>query len=163
MSKSYFFLMVILLVFGACSSTQDAYFINSNSNSKINSKINNVVDFALKHEGVKYKFGGTTDKGMDCSGLVSTSFKQEEIILPRSSRDMANYGKEIPLENVKKGDLVFFAARNRKKIVDHVGLVTSVKNGNIQFIHSTTQRGVIISSFSEEYWQRIFLKAATIF
>jgi cell wall-associated NlpC family hydrolase len=76
---------------------------------------------------------------------------------------MANVGKEIPLENVKKGDLVFFAARNRKKIVDHVGLVTSVKNGNIHFIHSSTQKGVIISSISDNNWRRDFIKAVTVF
>jgi cell wall-associated NlpC family hydrolase len=159
MNKCGFFLIVILLVFGSCSSTKDAYSLNSKSIIKIN----NVVDFALKHEGVKYRFGGTTNKGMDCSGLVSTSFKEANIPLPRSSREMAKEGKEIPLQNVKKGDLVFFAARNRKKIVDHVGLVTSVKNGTIHFIHSTTQRGVIISSFSDNNWQRDFVKAVTLF
>lgn len=159
MSKIYFSLLVILVFLSACSSTQEVYSVKSSSNVKIN----NVVDFALKHEGVKYKYGGTTTKGMDCSGLVTTSFKEANIILPRSSRDMAKDGKEISLENVKKGDLVFFAARNRKKIIDHVGLVTENKNGKIRFIHSTTQRGVIISSFSEEYWQRTFVKAVTLF
>lgn len=159
MSKIYFSLLVILVLLSACSSTQDIYSIKSSSNVKIN----NVVDFALKHEGVKYRYGGTTNKGMDCSGLVTTSFKEANIILPRSSRDMAKDGREISLENVKKGDLVFFAARNRKKVIDHVGLVTENKNGKIRFIHSTTQRGVIISSFSEEYWQRTFVKAVTLF
>ncbi|PQJ76264.1 C40 family peptidase [Polaribacter gangjinensis] len=159
MSKIYFSLLVILVLLSACSSTQDIYSIKSSSNVKIN----NVVDFALKHEGVKYRYGGTTNKGMDCSGLVTTSFKEANITLPRSSGDMSKEGKEIPLESVKKGDLVFFAARNRKKNIDHVGLVTENKNGKIQFIHSTTQRGVIISSFSEEYWQRTFVKAVTLF
>ena len=159
MHKSYFLLLVISFVLGACSSTKEAY----STGSKSVIKINNVVGFALKHEGVKYRYGGTTDKGMDCSGLVSTSFKEANITLPRSSRDMAKQGKEIPLENVKKGDLVFFAARNRKKVIDHVGLVTLVKNGKVQFIHSTTQRGVISSSFSEEYWQKTFVKAVTLF
>ena len=157
--KSFFFLMVISLVFGACSSTKDAY----STNSKSIVKINNVVDFALKHEGVKYRYGGTTAKGMDCSGLVSTSFKEANIILPRSSRDMAKEGIEVALKDVKKGDLVFFAARNRKKLVDHVGLVVSNIDGKVKFIHSSTQRGVIISSFSEEYWQRTFIKAVTLF
>ena len=159
MSKIYFSLLVILVLLSACSSTQDIYSVKSSSNVKIN----NVVDFALKHEGVKYRYGGTTNKGMDCSGLVTTSFKEANIILPRSSRDMAKDGREISLENVKKGDLFFFAARNRKKVIDHVGLVTENKNGKIRFIHSTTQRGVIISSFSEEYWQRTFVKAVTLF
>jgi cell wall-associated NlpC family hydrolase len=159
MNKNFFFLIVISLFFSACSSTKDAY--STNSQSMV--KINNIVDFALKHEGVKYRYGGTTDKGMDCSGLVGTSFLEANILLPRSSRDMAQEGKEILLENAKKGDLVFFSARNKKRIIDHVGLVLSMKNGHIQFIHSTTQRGVIISSFSEEYWQRTFVKAVTLF
>ena len=113
MNKSFFLLFVITLFLGACTSTKEAF----SSNSKSIIKPKNVVDNALKYLGTRYRYGGTSDKGMDCSGLVSTSFKEANITLPRSSRDMAKQGKEIPLENVKKGDLVFFAARNRKKVI----------------------------------------------
>lgn len=159
MNKGFLLLVLISLFFGACSSTKQAF--SSNSKSIILPK--NVVDNALNYLGTKYRYGGTTDKGMDCSGLVTTAFKEQNIILPRSSRDMARAGKEVSLENAKKGDLVFFVIRNRKKVIDHVGLITSVKNGEVMFIHSTTMRGVIISSMYENNWRNTFAKAVTFF
>ena len=122
-----------------------------------------MVDNALKYLGTRYRYGGTSDKGMDCSGLVTTAFKEQNITLPRSSRDMAKAGKEVTIENAKKGDIVFFVIRNRKKIIDHVGLITNVKKGEVQFIHSTTMRGVIISSMYENIWKNTFVKAVTLF
>ena len=77
--------------------------------------------------------------------------------LQRLAEEQKHYNKT--LENVKKGDLVFFAARNRKKVIDHVGLVTEIKGDEIIFIHSTTQRGVILSSTKEPYYQRTFAQA----
>lgn len=159
MNKSFFLLLVITLFLGACTSTKEAF----SSNSKSIIKPKNVVDNALKYLGTRYRYGGSTDKGMDCSGLVTTAFKEQNITLPRSSRDMAKAGKEVTLENAKKGDMVFFVIRNRKKVIDHVGLITSVKNGEILFIHSTTMRGVIISSMYENNWKNTFVKAVTLF
>lgn len=159
MNKSFFLILMFSFFLGACTSTKEAF--SSNSKSIILPK--NVVDNALNYLGTKYRYGGTTDKGMDCSGLVTTAFKEQNIVLPRSSRDMASAGKEVALENAKKGDLVFFVIRNRKKVIDHVGLITSVKNGEIHFIHSTTMRGVIISSMYENNWRNTFAKAVTFF
>ncbi|NCT08549.1 MAG: C40 family peptidase [Flavobacteriia bacterium] len=159
MNKIFFLLLVVSLFLGACTSTKEAF----SSNSKSIIKPKNVVDNALNYLGTKYRYGGTSDKGMDCSGLVTTAFKEQNIIIPRSSRDIAVAGKEVALKNAKKGDLVFFVTRNRKKVIDHVGLITSVKNGEVQFIHSTTTRGVIISSMYENNWKNTFAKAVTFF
>jgi len=159
MNKIFFLLLVVSLFLGACTSTKEAF----SSNSKSIIKPKNVVDNALNYLGTKYRYGGTSDKGMDCSGFVTTAFKEQNIIIPRSSRDIAVAGKEVALKNAKKGDLVFFVTRNRKKVIDHVGLITSVKNGEVQFIHSTTTRGVIISSMYENNWKNTFAKAVTFF
>ena len=122
----------------------------------------NIVDYAKSFEGTKYKYGGTTRKGMDCSGLVFIAFKNENIALPRVSRDMAKRGKRISPSKADKGDLVFFITSKNKKTINHVGLITSTKNGTLQFIHSTTRRGVIISSLDERYWKDSFVEARTI-
>ncbi len=122
------------------------------TNSK-NTKTSSIIKTALSYEGTRYKYGGTTKKGMDCSGLVYTSFKKEEVDLPRSSREMSKKGKSIPLKKAMVGDLLFFKTNKNKNVVNHVGLVVEVKN-QIQFIHASVSRGVIVSSLDEQYWRR---------
>ena len=125
-------------------------------------KIFDIIDFAKQFEGVKYKFGGTTKKGMDCSGLVYETFKAFDISLPRISRDMAKQGDKIFLEDIKEGDLLFFKTTKKRNIISHVGLVVTALPGNIEFIHSTTNQGVIISSLAERYWYFSFAEARRI-
>ncbi|TRZ43245.1 NlpC/P60 family protein [Robertkochia solimangrovi] len=121
-----------------------------------------IVRTALGFSGTRYRYGGTTKKGMDCSGLVYVSFGDNEISMERSSSQMATQGDEIPLRKVKKGDLLFFTTGNNKRRINHVGLVVSVDGDDIQFIHSTTSRGVLVSSLSEGYWNYAFNQARRI-
>ena len=100
-------------------------------------------------------------RGMDCSGLVYTSFKKENIALPRTSRAMAMQGRTTPLNKVKKGDLLFFST-GKKNRINHVGIVTKVKNNQILFIHTSTKRGVVISSMQEKYYKNKFVIAKRI-
>ena len=116
----------------------------------------------MSFEGTRYKYGGTTKKGMDCSGLVYTAFGKEQVQLPRVSRDMAKRGKRIPLHQVDQGDLVFFQTNKNRKVINHVGLVVRARSGEIQFIHSTTSRGVIVSSLEERYWKGTFVEVRRI-
>lgn len=121
-----------------------------------------IIDHALGFLGTKYKYGGTTPEGMDCSGLVYTSFLHQNIELPRSSRDMALLGEELDLAQVKTGDLLFFITDKRKKNINHVGLVIELEKDRILFIHSSTSRGVIISGLDENYWRDHFIMARRI-
>ena len=120
--------------------------------------IQQLISTAMEYNGVRYRGGGTTRSGMDCSGLVNTTFKAHDISLPRSSNDMSKVGKKINISQVKKGDLIFFKTSNRN-VINHVGLVTDVKDDEIIFIHSSVQRGVIVSSTKEAYYQRTFAQA----
>lgn len=155
------FLIVSFIIFRYCSQRKE------NPNKSIlhseSSKINKLITFANTYVGVSYRAGGTTKKGMDCSGLVNTSFKQIGINLPRSSSAISSKGKEINLNEVRKGDLLFFDIARLKGGINHVGLVISVDDGNIRFIHSTTSKGVIISSMNEAYWGKEFVKAKRVF
>lgn len=128
-----------------------------------NSKIYKLLEIANSYKGVSYKAGGSTKNGMDCSGLVNTSFKQIGIDLPRSSSAISTKGKDIDLKDVKEGDLLFFDIARLKGGINHVGLVTSIDNDEILFIHSTTSKGVIISSMNEAYWKKEFVKAKRFF
>lgn len=121
--------------------------------------IEKIISYALDLQGTKYKYGGNSPEGFDCSGLVYTSFLNENIELPRSSRDMALKGEPLSLHDVNVGDLLFFITDRKRKIINHVGLIVEVVAGNIFFIHSTTSRGVVISSMTEDYWSKHFITA----
>lgn len=127
-------------------------------NSNVSYYVKQLINNAMQYNGVRYRGGGTTTEGMDCSGLVTTVFKTYDISLPRSSYDMAKVGKKLNRNEIKVGDLVFFKT-NGKKVINHVGLVTEINNDEIIFIHSSVQRGVILSSTKEPYYQRTFAQA----
>lgn len=118
-----------------------------------------IIDYAKSFMGTKYKYGGMNKKGIDCSGLIYQSFLNAgDIFLPRSSREIANQGERIRLNQVQKGDLIFFKT-NSSRSINHLGLVVENKKGDIHFIHSSTSRGVIISSLTENYWHKSFVEA----
>ncbi|KGL58855.1 C40 family peptidase [Polaribacter sp. Hel1_85] len=158
MKKIVFLLIVFSLVLSACSSSKTVV----KNKKKPTTKVDRIVANALKYKGVRYRFGGTTRSGMDCSGIVFVAFGNENIHLPRVSRDMAKKGRKTTLNKVKKGDLLFFRTSNRRRSINHVGLVVSHKNGQIRFVHATTSKGVIVSSLSEKYWKKAFVKATKI-
>lgn len=122
---------------------------------------NHIIEYAKTFQGTRYKFGGTTNAGMDCSGLVYTAFQKEHIDLPRISRDMATKGILVSFKDIEKGDLVFFKT-SRKDVISHVGLVVEIKHGEVKFIHSTSHAGVIISSLEEKYWKNAFVEVRRI-
>ena len=126
-----------------------------------NLKAEQVVETAMTYSGVRYKYGGTTKKGMDCSGLIFVALTDNNISFPRVSYQMANEGKRIKIKEAQKGDLLFFKTNKRGKNINHVGLVVEVED-EIKFIHSTTSRGVIVSSLREGYWNSAFVKAQRI-
>ncbi|RNC92645.1 MAG: NlpC/P60 family protein [Allomuricauda sp.] len=127
-----------------------------------NEKADDVVSSAMAYAGVRYRFGGSTKKGMDCSGLVHVSLKENNIDFPRVSHIMANEGKKIKVKEVRKGDLLFFKTRKSGKRINHVGLVVDVKGNEIKFIHATSSRGVIVSSLKDGFWNASFVKATRI-
>ena len=129
---------------------------------KITDKTQQIINTAMTFTGVRYKYGGSTTKGMDCSGLLHVSFAEHNINIPRASYLIAKEGENIELGEVSVGDLLFFGTSNRKKNINHVGLVVAIDGNDIRFIHSTTSRGVIVSSLREGYWNHAFIKAARL-
>ena len=151
-------LIFLVLVFGftSCKSTSTAV---SKKETKRENKyiVNHLVENATDNIGVKYKAGGTTKSGFDCSGLVFNAFESENIKLPRSSYEQAKIGKIINIDDAQKGDLIFFKT-NKSKQINHVGLITEVNSTDIKFVHSSTSKGVIISSTKESYYQNSFVQ-----
>jgi len=117
-----------------------------------------LIEKASKHLGTRYRSGGSTSAGFDCSGLMFNTFQNLNMTLPRSSPEMANCGVKIDKVHAQKGDLIFFATFGGRR-VSHVGMITEVTpDGEIKFIHSATSSGVIVSSVSEPYYSRTFVQ-----
>lgn len=125
-------------------------------------KVDAIIKTAMAYKGTRYKFGGTTRKGMDCSGLTYIAFGEHEVALPRVSYQQATKGKRVKLSTVQKGDLLFFQTNKNRKRINHVGLVVSHESGIIKFIHSTTSKGVMVSSLNERYWKNAFTEARRV-
>ncbi|OBX02973.1 endopeptidase [Gallibacterium genomosp. 3] len=123
---------------------------NATEHKIINKKLNN---FYQEWAGVRYKLGGSTKSGIDCSAFVQTAFAEKfHISLPRSTSEQKSLGRQIQKNQLKQGDLVFFR-KNR-----HVGIYLG---GNL-FIHSSTSQGVTISSLNENYWSRTYTQSRRI-
>jgi lipoprotein Spr len=100
--------------------------------------------------GTKYRLGGTTKSGIDCSAFVQLLYvTQYGINLPRTAREQYDATQRISRTNLKEGDLVFF---NTQGGVSHVGIYLQ----NNKFVHASSS-GVTISDLFDEYWERRFI------
>lgn len=157
-------LLLLLLFLGSCKTSTTI--ITSKKDAEKSTNINtnssklaiDIINTAKKNLGSPYKAGGTTSAGFDCSGLVYVSFKKYDILLPRASIDMSKVGKQLKQKDIQKGDLIFFKT-NGKSVINHVGLVTDVNDDEIKFIHSSSQKGVMISSTKEPYFKNSYAQA----
>lgn len=110
-----------------------------------------LLEEARRWMGTSYRYGGSTRSGVDCSGLTSQIFVNAlQIKLPRSSAQQSEYCRRIDRSELMEGDLVFF--RTGSKGVSHVGMYV----GDGRIIHSSTSRGVIVSSLDESYFRRTY-------
>lgn len=110
-----------------------------------------VIQFGKKMLGFPYLWGGTSIKGVDCSGFMKTIFFYNGLILPRDANQQALVGEEVPFDpefsEVKPGDLIYFgrkASSTRPERITHVGIYL----GNKKFMHSSGR--VRIDSFDSK-------------
>ncbi|GAA4313956.1 C40 family peptidase [Nibribacter koreensis] len=123
-------------------------------------KVETVISTARSYRGTPYKFGGTTRVGMDCSGLLCTSFQSIGVKLPRTSSEQSQFGPTVSTHDLRAGDLVFFSSTQSPSNITHAGIVTEVRNDNeIYFIHSSTSLGVKEDNLFAPYYKRNFIKA----
>ena len=129
----------------------------SNHKSKLTSK-KKVIVTAKKYLGTKYKFGGTTKRGIDCSGFTQKVMKKHKVKLPRTASQQASSGKHINKKNLKPGDLVFFKG-TYKRGISHVGIYL----GNDKFIHASSgAKKVTISRLSKAYYKNHYAGARRV-
>jgi cell wall-associated NlpC family hydrolase len=102
--------------------------------------------------GTKYKFGGVSKNGIDCSAFVQRTYKDKlNIKIPRTTALQSKIGKNIDMSNLKMGDLIFFKTGFNSR---HVGIY--LKDG--KFLHASTKRGVTVSKLNNIYYSKHFWK-----
>jgi len=122
-----------------------------------NSIRRSIIKTAENYIGIPYRWGGTSSKGFDCSGLTMTVYRLNGLNLPRSSRQQWKAGKPVLRSQLSKGDLVFFATSGWKK-VSHVGIY----KGNNKFIHASgSGKKIRTDSLSGKYYKRRYVGART--
>jgi len=102
--------------------------------------------------GTPYRYGGTSLKGFDCSGLVYYTYNKLGMNVPRTTSLLYNNTKRIKKSNLNLGDLVFFKLTGKK--TSHVGIYA----GNGRFIHAPSSgKKVMVSKLSEPFWQEHYV------
>ncbi|AZC32749.1 NlpC/P60 family protein [Pseudomonas chlororaphis] len=118
-----------------------------------------ILERGMSLIGTRYRFGGTSEAGFDCSGFIGYLFREEAgMNLPRSTREMINVNAPLVARNkLQPGDLLFFATNGRRGRVSHAGIYL----GDDQFIHSSSRRsgGVRVDSLGDSYWSKTFIEA----
>jgi len=114
---------------------------------------------AFSLTGVRYKYGGSSpETGFDCSGFVRYVFQQAaNLTLPHGARALSQLGQNIPLNQLRPGDLVFFDTL--KSAFSHVGIYV----GEGRFIHAPSSGGGIhVVNMEDEYWAKRYNGARRI-
>lgn len=109
--------------------------------------------------GTRYRFGGMSYEGIDCSGFVLQILNEVYGVqqFPRNSAEMFRVTDPVNKDDLQEGDLVFFRT-GRGRGISHVGIYI----GEGKFVHSSTSSGVIISSLSESYYVSRFYKGGRL-
>jgi peptidoglycan DL-endopeptidase LytE len=106
--------------------------------------------------GTRYRFGGSSRSGIDCSSFVQKVFREQEVSLPRTAREQFEVGTVVAPGDLQKGDLIFFSTY--ASYASHVGIYL----GNNRMIHASPRGGVVISPLNTSYYRSRFLGAKRI-
>ena len=116
---------------------------NSGSSSNYSSSGNSIADYAVQFVGNPYVWGGTSlTNGADCSGFTQSVFRKFGISIPRTSRSQATSGTRVSLDNLRAGDLVFYA---RGGTINHVAIYIG---GGQVISASSPSTGIRITSYN---------------
>lgn len=122
-----------------------------------------IVEYGMNLLGTPYITAGSGEQGFDCSGYIYFVFQHFDIEVPRSTAGYENFGTEIPIENVEKGDLLLFLSPTRNAI-GHIGIVSNANGKESDFIHATSgsEMSVVITNLSNDGYTRRFVKALRV-
>jgi cell wall-associated NlpC family hydrolase len=126
---------------------------HSSAHSK--NKEKELMTFIKDWYGTPHKMGGTTKKGVDCSGFIIVAYREvfNTSFKGRRAEDILGELQIVKWDNLQYGDLVFFKVKGRR--IDHVGIYV----GDGDFAHTSSSRGVMISALNNPYWSKRYFKA----
>ena len=120
----------------------------------VHNRGDDIVAVAMSLRGSRYRYGGATPSGFDCSGLVFYAHQQLGLVVPRTSRDQADAADFVKPRKLKRGDLVFFKIDSSS--VNHVGIYI----GKHRFVHAPgAGKPVTVNSLDDEYYAEAFSSA----
>ncbi|PLY04834.1 MAG: hypothetical protein C0625_15680 [Arcobacter sp.] len=106
-----------------------------------------LMDFYNEWKSVRYKYGGNSKKGIDCSAFTQRIYKEKfDVKIPRSTRTQVKIGKKIKKSELEMGDLVFFKTGVRDR---HVGIYM----GDGSFMHASI-KGIRFTKLDKPYYKR---------
>ena len=115
-----------------------------------------LINFIESWYGTRYRYGGSDKSGIDCSAFAQTLQSAiYNVKLPRTSSEQYTQSSRVKKDDLRQGDLVFFATMGRKKSVSHVGIYLC----NNKFVHASTSGGVIIDDLTSNYYSSHFVGA----
>ncbi len=115
-----------------------------------------LVKVAMGFLGAPYRLGGSSVKGLDCSGFVKKIYQFFNIDLPRTAFEQSHIGLRVARNELIEGDLLFF---NTRRKLGHVGIYI----GNNEFVHaSSRKRGVRVDNLNTPYFDKRFVKAVRL-
>jgi len=157
MKKLKIFIVFALVAFSFEFSAQSTNAQTRNANS---SNADEIINFAKTFLGVPYVYGGASPAGFDCSGFIQYVFKEFGFSLARTAGAQSLFGMDVTLDELQPGDLLYFKGRNiNSTSIGHVGMVTAVANGKIEFIHAAG-KSVKMETFNKNsYYVPRFIKA----
>jgi len=129
-----------------------------NETSSSSNKAQEIIDSAMAYRGVRYRYGGMSSRGIDCSGLVARVMLNHGIKMPHSSRELYKQGTPVSKTSLQPGDLVFFRTTSRQS-VSHVGIYI----GEGEFIHASSGKGYVrTDTLLEGYYNDRYVGARRI-
>ena len=144
-------------------------FVTTNQESQISPKVKNttlkdsIVAYGMEYLETPYVTAGCSENGFDCSGFVYFVFQHFDIKTPRSSAAFEDFGKEIPIDLVEKGDVLLFLSPTRNEI-GHIGIVSKADGMKSDFIHASSGREmqVIVTNLTNKGYTQRFVKAIRV-
>ena len=127
--------------------------------------VDDLLDYAKTFLGVPYRLGASGPERFDCSGFTSYVFREFGYQLPHNSVMQAKQSTLVEsFSDLRKGDLVFFGARNSIRNIGHVGIVVDVdlERGMFSFIHASTSNGVEIQRSTSPYFMMRYMGAGRV-
>jgi cell wall-associated NlpC family hydrolase len=115
-----------------------------------------LVKVALAFLDAPYRLGGSSVRGIDCSGFVKKIYSLFGINLPRTASEQSHTGVEVAKSSLTEGDLLFFHSKNR---IGHVGIYI----GGNKFVHAaSSNKGVRVDSLDSAYYKSHFKRAVRL-